>query len=112
MIDLISNCGRQRVVGLTFTHVNFLGGTTWTVQLGRRDSTTASLSAANSDLPSPLNDLSSLITAFSNKGFTAKEMVALSGKKPWGGVTDKYGVIKGRKFVCSGLTNVALMGTH
>ncbi|OWM79992.1 hypothetical protein CDL15_Pgr006296 [Punica granatum] len=56
-----------------------LGGTTWSVQLGRRDSTTASLSAANSELPSPFSDLSDLISAFSNKGFTAKEMVALSG---------------------------------
>ncbi|KAK4740875.1 hypothetical protein SAY87_024463 [Trapa incisa] len=55
-----------------------LGGTTWTVQLGRRDSTTASFDDATNDLPSPLLDLSDLITAFSNKGFTAKELVALS----------------------------------
>ena len=58
-----------------------LSGPSWTVQLGRRDSTTASFAAANSDLPSPLMDLSDLITSFSNKGFTAKEMVALSGKR-------------------------------
>lgn len=56
-----------------------LSGPTYTVQLGRRDSTTASLSLANSDLPAPTFDLSRLITAFSNKGFTTKEMVALSG---------------------------------
>ncbi|XP_059302665.1 cationic peroxidase 1-like [Lycium ferocissimum] len=56
-----------------------LGGPSWTVQLGRRDSTTASLSAANSDIPSPLSDLSDLISNFANKGFTAKEMVALAG---------------------------------
>ncbi|KAB5530217.1 hypothetical protein DKX38_020298 [Salix brachista] len=60
-------------------HDCFLSGPSWTVQLGRRDSTTASFAAANSDLPSPLMDLSDLITSFSNKGFTAKEMVALSG---------------------------------
>ncbi|OIS97365.1 peroxidase 4, partial [Nicotiana attenuata] len=59
--------------------VAILGGPTWTVQLGRRDSTTASLSSANSDIPSPLMDLSDLITNFANKGFTAKEMVALAG---------------------------------
>uniref|UniRef100_A0A2N9FMD4 peroxidase n=1 Tax=Fagus sylvatica TaxID=28930 RepID=A0A2N9FMD4_FAGSY len=59
--------------------VTALGGPSWTVQLGRRDSTTASFSAANSDLPSPTMDLKDLISAFSNKGFTAKEMVALSG---------------------------------
>ncbi|GAB4860217.1 NAD(+) salvage pathway protein [Ancistrocladus abbreviatus] len=56
-----------------------LGGPSWTVQLGRRDSTTASLTAATSDIPSPALDLSGLLSAFSNKGFTPKEMVALSG---------------------------------
>ena len=61
--------------------LNFqLGGTTWTVQLGRRDSTTASLSSANSDLPGPTSSLSALISSFSNKGFSSKELVALSGK--------------------------------
>ncbi|KAI9115956.1 hypothetical protein K1719_012886 [Acacia pycnantha] len=69
--DIVAVAARDSVVAL--------GGTTWSVQLGRRDSTTASLSAANSNLPSPFSDLSALITAFSNKGFTAKEMVALSG---------------------------------
>lgn len=58
---------------------NQLGGPSWTVQLGRRDSTTASLSAANSNIPAPTLNLSALITAFSNKGFSAKELVALSG---------------------------------
>ncbi|GKV02230.1 hypothetical protein SLEP1_g14689 [Rubroshorea leprosula] len=44
-----------------------------------RDSTTASQTAANSNLPYPSSSLSVLISNFSNKGFTAKEMVALSG---------------------------------
>ncbi|KAK4268465.1 hypothetical protein QN277_025120 [Acacia crassicarpa] len=69
--DIVAVAARDSVVAL--------GGTPWSVQLGRRDSTTASLSAANSNLPSPFLNLSALITAFSNKGFTAKEMVALSG---------------------------------
>nr|POE70502.1 cationic peroxidase 1 [Quercus suber] len=56
-----------------------LGGTTWTVQLGRRDATTASFGDAQSNLPSPFLDLSGLISAFSKKGFTAPEMVTLSG---------------------------------
>lgn len=51
------------------------------MELGRRDSTTASLDTANSDIPSPSLDLNDLITNFANKGFTAKEMVALSGNK-------------------------------
>lgn len=57
------------------------GGPSWVVQLGRRDSTTASLSAANSDIPSPLMDLKDLTSAFSNKGFTSEEMVTLSGTR-------------------------------
>ncbi|KAK4268464.1 hypothetical protein QN277_025119 [Acacia crassicarpa] len=69
--DIVAVAARDSVVAL--------GGPTWSVQLGRRDSTTASLSGANSNLPSPFSDLSALITAFSNKGFTANEMVALSG---------------------------------
>jgi peroxidase len=56
-----------------------LGGPSWTVPLGRRDSTTASMSLANSDLPAPSFNLSDLITSFGNKGFSATEMVALSG---------------------------------
>ena len=56
-----------------------LGGPTWTVELGRRDSTTASLDDAETDIPSPGLSLDDLISAFSDKGFNAKEMVALSG---------------------------------
>jgi hypothetical protein len=50
------------------------------VQLGRRDATKASFDAAQNNLPSPFSDLSSLISEFSKKGFTAQEMVTLSGK--------------------------------
>jgi len=57
-----------------------LGGPSWQVQLGRRDSATAgSVSDVNNNVPSPALSVSGLISAFSNKGFTAKEMVALSG---------------------------------
>ncbi|RLM78620.1 hypothetical protein C2845_PM12G07880 [Panicum miliaceum] len=56
-----------------------LGGPTWNVSLGRRDSTTASRDQANSDLPSPAAGLSALITAFANKGLSAQDMTALSG---------------------------------
>jgi peroxidase len=69
--DILTVAARDSVVAL--------GGPSWSVPLGRRDSATASQSAANSNLPSPASSLSALITAFSNKGFTAKEMVALSG---------------------------------
>ncbi|XP_027154611.1 lignin-forming anionic peroxidase-like [Coffea eugenioides] len=56
-----------------------VGGPSWTVKLGRRDSTTASRSLADSDLPAPFHQLNTLISLFSNKGFTPREMVALSG---------------------------------
>ncbi|KAF7825448.1 cationic peroxidase 1-like [Senna tora] len=69
--DIVAVAARDSVVALR--------GPSWAVQLGRRDSTTASLSTANSDLPGPTSDLSALISSFSNKGFSDKEMVALSG---------------------------------
>ena len=56
-----------------------LGGPSWRVQLGRRDSTTASLDLTNSDLPGPDMSLGELISAFADKGLTAEEMEALSG---------------------------------
>ncbi|GAY68120.1 hypothetical protein CUMW_261700 [Citrus unshiu] len=59
--------------------VLLFGGPSWTVQLGRRDSTTASSSAVNTNIPSPLMDLNALISNFAKKGLSAKEMVALSG---------------------------------
>nr|XP_043611353.1 cationic peroxidase 1-like [Erigeron canadensis] len=69
--DILSAAARDSVVAL--------GGPSWNVLFGRRDSTTASLSGANSNLPSPASSLSSLISSFSNQGFTTNEMVALSG---------------------------------
>ncbi|KAL2336794.1 hypothetical protein Fmac_011240 [Flemingia macrophylla] len=69
--DILAVAARDSVVAL--------GGPSWTVGLGRRDSTTASKDAATNDIPSPLMDLSDLITSFSNKGFTTQEMVVLSG---------------------------------
>ncbi|KAK2379413.1 cationic peroxidase [Trifolium repens] len=70
--DILAVAARDSVVAL--------GGPAWLVRLGRRDSTTANFNAANSsDLPSPFLDLNGLIGAFKKKGFSAEEMVALSG---------------------------------
>ncbi|KAL4386558.1 hypothetical protein GQ457_09G013130 [Hibiscus cannabinus] len=69
--DIVAVAARDSVVAL--------GGPSWNVLLGRRDSTNASFNAANSNLPAPTLNLSGLISAFTNKGFTANEMVALSG---------------------------------
>ncbi|KAK9124685.1 hypothetical protein Sjap_014287 [Stephania japonica] len=49
------------------------------LDLGRRDSLTASLSLANSDIPLPSLDLNGLVTAFTDRGLDARELVALLG---------------------------------
>ncbi|RWW46607.1 hypothetical protein BHE74_00047451, partial [Ensete ventricosum] len=59
--------------------VNLLGGPTWAVPLGRRDARTASLDAANSNLPGPFSSLPTLISMFDAKGLSAQDMTALSG---------------------------------
>ncbi|KAI3829939.1 hypothetical protein L1987_04071 [Smallanthus sonchifolius] len=57
-----------------------LGGPTWTVKLGRRDSKSASLAAANSGvIPPPQSTLSNLINRFQAVGLSTQDMVALSG---------------------------------
>ncbi|CAN0901741.1 Peroxidase 4 [Linum grandiflorum] len=56
------------------------GGKSWKVRLGRRDSKTASLAAANSGvIPPPTATLNQLITRFQARGLSAKDMVVLSG---------------------------------
>ncbi|KAF8687691.1 hypothetical protein HU200_042614 [Digitaria exilis] len=59
--------------------VNLLGGPTWSVPLGRKDSRTASQGDANTNLPGPGSSLATLITMFGNKNLTARDMTALSG---------------------------------
>ncbi|KAL4586487.1 hypothetical protein LXL04_011123 [Taraxacum kok-saghyz] len=56
-----------------------VGGPSWSVGLGRRDSTAAFPDQANSDLPRGDQDLQSLISDFEAKGLTERDMVALSG---------------------------------
>ena len=61
-----------------------VGGPSYAVKLGRRDSTTASRSLANAELPAFFESLESLISRFQNKGLTARDMVALSGSHTLG----------------------------
>ncbi|KAJ9709626.1 hypothetical protein PVL29_001220 [Vitis rotundifolia] len=56
-----------------------VGGPTWTVNLGRRDSTTSGLSQAATNLPNFSDGLDRLISLFGSKGLSEREMVALSG---------------------------------
>nr|UGB90603.1 secretory plant peroxidase [Sinopodophyllum hexandrum] len=69
--DILAIAARDGVV--------LLGGPSWTVPLGRRDARTASQSAANAQIPAPTTSLSTLISMFSSKGLSARDMTALSG---------------------------------
>ncbi|KAG0489655.1 hypothetical protein HPP92_006518 [Vanilla planifolia] len=69
--DIIAIVARDSVVTL--------GGPNWSVKLGRRDSRTASQSAANNNIPPATSSLSNIISKFSAQGLSAKEMVALVG---------------------------------
>ncbi|KAK4708675.1 hypothetical protein R3W88_029600 [Solanum pinnatisectum] len=51
-----------------------VGGPSWTVKLGRRDSTTASKTVAETDLPNPFDPLDTLISGFANKGLNTRDM--------------------------------------
>ncbi|KAI3450262.1 hypothetical protein Pfo_006927 [Paulownia fortunei] len=70
--DILAIAARDSVV--------LLGGPKWDVKLGRKDSKTASLSAANSGvIPPPTSTLSNLINRFQARGLSTKDMVVLSG---------------------------------
>ncbi|GLJ14589.1 hypothetical protein SUGI_0236250 [Cryptomeria japonica] len=69
--DILALAARDSVVAL--------GGPTWTVLLGRRDSLNASLSDANSNIPAPTLNLSGLNSSFIGKGLSTQDMIALSG---------------------------------
>lgn len=69
--DILAITARDSVVTL--------GGPNWSVKLGRRDSRTASQSAANNNIPPATSSLSNLISKFSAQGLSAKDLVALAG---------------------------------
>ncbi|XP_058091656.1 peroxidase 4-like [Magnolia sinica] len=67
--DILAIAARDSVVEL--------GGPSYSVPVGRRDSRTAN--GASTDLPGPDETLISIIDKFRRKGFSPREMVALSG---------------------------------
>ncbi|MCD7452371.1 hypothetical protein HAX54_016299 [Datura stramonium] len=69
--DILAVAARDSVVALH--------GPSWEVKLGRRDSTTASRTAANNNIPTPLMDLPALIKNFKKQGLDEEDLVALSG---------------------------------
>ncbi|XP_024529616.1 peroxidase A2 [Selaginella moellendorffii] len=60
------------------------GGPSWTVQLGRRDSTTANFSLAQANIPPPTSTNAQLIAAYQNVGLSTQDMVVLSGAHTFG----------------------------
>jgi peroxidase len=69
--DILTIAARDSVVTL--------GGPTWNVLLGRRDSRTANLTAANNNIPAPTSNLANLTSKFRAQGLSKREMVVLSG---------------------------------
>ncbi|GMH06503.1 hypothetical protein Nepgr_008343 [Nepenthes gracilis] len=55
------------------------GGPSWEVLLGRRDSTSASLSGSNNNIPAPNSTFQTLLTKFKRQGLDIVDLVALSG---------------------------------
>ncbi|MED6211498.1 NAD(+) salvage pathway protein [Stylosanthes scabra] len=69
--DILAVAARDSVVAL--------GGPTWDVRLGRRDSTTANPNGANTNLPAPSLNLTQLIKSFQDQGLDEKDLVVLYG---------------------------------
>ncbi|XP_065856961.1 lignin-forming anionic peroxidase-like [Euphorbia lathyris] len=62
----------------------YVGGPSWSVKVGRKDSTTASRNLATADLPKFTDSVRVLIFRFERKGLSARDMVALSGSHTLG----------------------------
>eukprot|EP00250_Pteridium_aquilinum_P035562 c9660_g1_i1 orf=176-1159(+) len=69
--DILALASRDGVV--------LTNGPYWHVPLGRRDATTASLSLANSSIPNPASNLTTLISMFQANGLSSDDLVVLSG---------------------------------
>ncbi|XP_074306498.1 peroxidase 72-like [Silene latifolia] len=56
-----------------------LGGPSWLVNLGRRDSLEASLSGSNDNIPDPNTTFETVLSKFTSQGLDMVDLVALSG---------------------------------
>ncbi|GKV21264.1 hypothetical protein SLEP1_g31258 [Rubroshorea leprosula] len=70
-VDILTLAAREAVV--------MAGGPSWPVALGRQDGLTASMQAANEQLPSPFEPLENITAKFTSKGLDLKDVVVLSG---------------------------------
>lgn len=59
--------------------VQVIGGPFWKVPTGRRDGLISNASEANTQIPAPTSNFSSLQTSFANKGLNVTDLVFLSG---------------------------------
>ncbi|XP_074565559.1 peroxidase 52-like [Curcuma longa] len=59
--------------------VSLLGGPWWQVLLGRLDGRTASMEAANANLPPASDNIDALVAKFAAKGLDLRDLTALSG---------------------------------
>ncbi|KAK1326128.1 Peroxidase 5 [Acorus calamus] len=76
----VVSCADILAVASRDASVAVIGGPTWTVKLGRRDSTSAAgKDEVESNLPKFTDSLDHLTTLFANKGLNSRDMVALSG---------------------------------
>uniref|UniRef100_A0A2N9IQF9 Peroxidase n=1 Tax=Fagus sylvatica TaxID=28930 RepID=A0A2N9IQF9_FAGSY len=69
--DILATAARDSVV--------LSGGPGWEVQMGRKDSLSASKQAANNNIPGPNSSVATLVAKFENVGLSLNDMVALSG---------------------------------
>ncbi|XP_020087300.1 peroxidase 4-like [Ananas comosus] len=69
--DILAVAARDSVVAL--------GGPSYNVELGRRDSLTASQRAANRSIPAPTLNFTGLLSNFQSHGLSMQDLAALSG---------------------------------
>uniref|UniRef100_A0A453IJY5 Peroxidase n=1 Tax=Aegilops tauschii subsp. strangulata TaxID=200361 RepID=A0A453IJY5_AEGTS len=92
--------------------VELSGGPRWRVQLGRRDGTTANLTAANSLLPSPRNNLTMLQRKFAAVGLDDTDLVALSGAHTFGRAQCQFVTDRLYNFSKTGMPDPTLDGSY
>ncbi|MED6182696.1 Peroxidase 11 [Stylosanthes scabra] len=69
--DILTIAARDAVI--------LVGGPYWDVPVGRKDSVTANIDLANTNLPTPNESLLSIISKFLYQGLSVTDMVALAG---------------------------------
>ncbi|KAM3314662.1 hypothetical protein ACQJBY_033453 [Aegilops geniculata] len=92
--------------------VELSGGPRWRVPLGRRDGTTANLTAANSLLPSPRNNLTMLQRKFAAVGLDDTDLVALSGAHTFGRAQCQFVTDRLYNFSKTGMPDPTLDGSY